>query len=166
MPSEQPEVVVLGGINGSGMTTASQKLLAGQLALKSFVNADIIARGLNGFQLESVAADAGVIMIERIRKLADERADFAVETTLAGRTSRSFGSCAATVTASSCTTSGSPPRRPRSNEFGTGWRMADTTFRRQRFGSGTPGACETFGPSIGALRICGRCTITEARPLG
>jgi predicted ABC-type ATPase len=90
MPPEQPVVVVLGGINGSGKTTSSQKLLADKLALMSFVNADIIARGLNGFDPESVAAEAGAIMIERIRKLADERADFAVETTLAGRTYISF----------------------------------------------------------------------------
>ena len=76
MPSEQPIVVVLGGINGSGKTTASQRLLAEGLSLMSFVNADMIARGINGFDPESVAAEAGAIMIERIRKLADERAEF------------------------------------------------------------------------------------------
>src|SRR5262249_31906423 len=69
---------------------ASQRLLGEKLSLMSFVNADIIARGINGFDPESVAAEAGAIMIERIRKLADERADFAVETTLAGRTYISF----------------------------------------------------------------------------
>lgn len=90
MPPEQPVIVVLGGINGSGKTTASQRLLDQKLALMSFVNADIIAKGINGFDPESVAAEAGTIMIERIHKLADERADFAVETTLAGRTYISF----------------------------------------------------------------------------
>lgn len=90
MPPEQPVIVVLGGINGSGKTTASQKLLADQLALMTFVNADTIARGLSAFDPESVAAEAGAVMIERIRRLADDRADFAVETTLAGRTYISF----------------------------------------------------------------------------
>jgi predicted ABC-type ATPase len=90
MPPEQPVVGVLAGINGAGKTTASQKLLGDQLSLLSFVNADIIARGINGFDPESVAAEAGAIMIERIRKLAEERADFALETTLAGRTYISF----------------------------------------------------------------------------
>ena len=39
----EPVVVVLGGINGSGKTTSSKKLLADRLALLSFVNADVIA---------------------------------------------------------------------------------------------------------------------------
>ena len=90
MPPEQPVVVVLGGINGSGKTTASQKLLADQFALMTFVNADMIAKSLSAFDPESVAAEAGAVMIERIRRLADDRADFAVETTLAGRTYISF----------------------------------------------------------------------------
>jgi len=90
MPPEQPFAIVLGGINGSGKTTASQRLLGQKLAMMSFVNADIIARGINGFDPESVAAEAGAIMIERIRKLADDNADFALETTLAGRTYIAF----------------------------------------------------------------------------
>jgi len=90
MPPEQPVIVVLGGINGSGKTTASQKLLADPLALLVFVNADMIAKGLNVFDPDSVAGEAGAIMIERIHRLADKRADFAVETTLAGRTYISF----------------------------------------------------------------------------
>jgi predicted ABC-type ATPase len=81
-----PAVVVLGGINGAGKTTSSQTLLADQLAVLSFVNADTIARGLNAFRPEAVALQAGRVMPTRLKELAAERVDFAFETTLAGKT--------------------------------------------------------------------------------
>lgn len=90
MPHEQPVASVLGGINGAAKTTASHALLADQLALMSFVNADTIARGLNAFAPETVALEAGRVMLTRLRELARERADFAFETTLSGRTYLSF----------------------------------------------------------------------------
>jgi predicted ABC-type ATPase len=87
---EQPVVVVLGGINGSGKTTSSQRLLGEKLAMMCFVNADMIARGLNAIHPESAALQAGRIMLTRLRELRAERADFAFETTLAGKTYISF----------------------------------------------------------------------------
>ena len=86
MPQEQPVAIVLAGINGAGKTTASQALLADQLAVMAFVNADTIARGLNAFAPETAALQAGRIVLTRLRELADKRSDFAFETTLAGRT--------------------------------------------------------------------------------
>jgi predicted ABC-type ATPase len=50
-----------------------------------FVNADEIAHGLSAFRPESVAPQAGRIMLERLRVLAKHRVDFAFETTLASR---------------------------------------------------------------------------------
>lgn len=90
MPPEQPIAIVLAGINGAGKTTASQALLAEQLAVIAFVNADTIARGLNAFAPESVALMAGRVMLTRLNELVAERADFALETTLAGRTYLAF----------------------------------------------------------------------------
>src|SRR6185503_18100278 len=55
------------------------------LGVSQFVNADEIARGLSGFESESVAFQAGRYMLERLRQLSDERVSFAVETTLSGR---------------------------------------------------------------------------------
>lgn len=49
------------------------------------MNADAIARGLNGFNPESEAAKAGRVMLDHLRELAARRADFSFETTLAGR---------------------------------------------------------------------------------
>ncbi len=86
MSGEQPIVVVLGGINGAGKTTASRKLLADHLAMKTFVNADLIAKGLNALSPESVAFEAGRVMIARLRQLASTSESFAFESTLAGRT--------------------------------------------------------------------------------
>jgi len=85
MSKEQPLAIVLGGINGAGKTTASQALIAEQLAVMSFVNADTIARGLNAFSPESVAFEAGKVTLERLRELRKNHVDFAFETTLSGR---------------------------------------------------------------------------------
>jgi predicted ABC-type ATPase len=82
----KPRVAVLAGINGAGKTTASRAILVDALRIPTFVNADAIARGLNGFNPESVAVAAGRVMLEYLRELADTRSDFAFETTLAART--------------------------------------------------------------------------------
>jgi predicted ABC-type ATPase len=79
-----PRVVVIGGVNGSGKTTAAQMLLR-SLAIPVFVNADAIAVGLNAMNPEGEAFQAGRLILETLRRLADERADFAFETTLASR---------------------------------------------------------------------------------
>lgn len=50
------------------------------------MNADTIAKGLSAFRPESVAMDAGRIMLERLHHLTAQRADVAFETTLASRT--------------------------------------------------------------------------------
>jgi len=90
MPTERPMAIVLGGVNGAGKSTSARALLAEQLAITTFVNADEIARGLNAFAPETVAFTAGRLMLQRLKELAAERANFAFETTLAGRTSFSF----------------------------------------------------------------------------
>jgi len=85
-----PRVVVLAGINGAGKTTASRELLTSVLKIPTFVNADAIARGINGLNPESVSMEAGRIMLERMRELVSQRVDFAFETTLAARTYASW----------------------------------------------------------------------------
>lgn len=51
-----------------------------------FVNADVIARGLSGFDPASAALMAGRILLARLDALAVAEATFAFETTLASRT--------------------------------------------------------------------------------
>ncbi len=74
------------GCNGAGKTTASYTLLPELLNCKEFVNADEIAKGLSPFQPETVAIEAGRIMLCRIEELLNEKKDFALETTLASKT--------------------------------------------------------------------------------
>lgn len=81
----RPLVVLLGGPNGAGKTTAARTVLAETLQLVNFVNADTIAQGLSGFAPADAAWDAGRIMLSRVDELAAQRADFAFESTLAGR---------------------------------------------------------------------------------
>lgn len=84
-----PRVVVLAGPNGAGKSTAAPRLLRDTLAVEEFVNADIIAQGISGFNAGAAALSAGRIMLARLHELAEARATFAFETTLA---SRSFAS--------------------------------------------------------------------------
>ena len=80
-----PDVFVIGGPNGAGKTTAARGMLPSFVGVSQFVNADEIARGLSGFAPETVAREAGRIMLRRLRHLVEQRVDFAFETTLASR---------------------------------------------------------------------------------
>jgi predicted ABC-type ATPase len=86
MSNSHPSVIVLAGPNGAGKSTAAPLLLKGKLAVTEFVNADVIAQGLSGFNPDAVSFVAGRIMLRRMRELAKEKASFAFETTLASRT--------------------------------------------------------------------------------
>lgn len=83
-----PQIVILAGPNGAGKTTASTSLLRDRLGMMEFVNADAIAAGLSPFAPDTVALEAGRLMLDRMKKLADAGSDFAFETTLAARTYR------------------------------------------------------------------------------
>lgn len=84
-----PQIYVIRGANGSGKTTVSLSLLP-ELEILEYVNADAIAAGLSPLNPESMAIQAGRLMLERLRTLADTGADFAFETTLAARTFAPF----------------------------------------------------------------------------
>jgi len=83
-------IIIVAGPNGAGKTTAAADILVGALAVHEFVNADIIAKGLSSFQPESVAFDAGRMMLQRLHHLTAQRANVAFETTLASRTFASW----------------------------------------------------------------------------
>jgi len=64
-------------------TTASYTVLPEILDCREFVNADEIARGLSPFNPESVAIEAGRLMLQRIEYLLEKEETFSIETTLA-----------------------------------------------------------------------------------
>ncbi len=81
----KPTLYIIAGCNGAGKTTASFTVLPDILKCREFVNADEIAKGLSPFAPETVAIQAGKLMLERIETLLDEKVSFAIETTLATR---------------------------------------------------------------------------------
>ncbi|MGG6265391.1 AAA family ATPase [Leptolyngbya sp. AN03gr2] len=84
-----PVVYVIGGANGSGKTTSALSILP-TLGVIEFVNADAIASGLSPLNPDSMAIQAGRLMLERLNELAEAGSDFAFETTLAARTFAPF----------------------------------------------------------------------------
>ena len=77
--------MVIAGPNGAGKSTAAPFLLKQALGILEFVNADQIAAGLSAYAPETVAFEAGRIMLQRLRNLAAARASFAFESTLSSR---------------------------------------------------------------------------------
>ena len=80
-----PILYIIAGCNGAGKTTASYSVLPDLLNCREFVNADEIAKGLSPFNPESVAIEAGKLMLQRINLLLSQGKTFAIETTLATR---------------------------------------------------------------------------------
>jgi len=78
-------IYIISGPNGAGKTTASYTVLPKILQCKEFVNADEIARGLSPFNPESVAIEAGRLMLKRISELLQRNESFSIETTLSTR---------------------------------------------------------------------------------
>jgi predicted ABC-type ATPase len=85
MSATPPQIVVIAGPNGAGKTTSSTRLLRAW-NVSNFVNADLIALGLDGSNPDAVAVAAGRVMLQQLHDLAKERVSFSFETTLASRT--------------------------------------------------------------------------------
>ena len=81
----EKNLYIISGCNGAGKTTASYSVLPKLLDCKQFVNADEIAKGLSPFCPESVAIQAGKLMLLRIEELLTADETFSIETTLATR---------------------------------------------------------------------------------
>ena len=79
-----PEVFIIIGANGSGKTTTAKQILPHFLGIYEYVNADEIAAGLSPFSPESVAIQAGKLMLKRLDYLCQNQINFAFETTLSG----------------------------------------------------------------------------------
>jgi len=80
-----PKLYIISGCNGAGKTTASYTLLPELLECSQFVNSDEFAKYLEPFKPELAKVRASRFMLQKINYLLEERADFAIETTLATR---------------------------------------------------------------------------------
>jgi predicted ABC-type ATPase len=79
-----PNLYIIAGANGSGKTTTAKQILPQFLNIYEYLNADEIAAGLSPFRPESVAVQAGKIMLQRLNYFVEHQVDFAFESTLAG----------------------------------------------------------------------------------
>lgn len=86
MANPFPTVYVIAGPDGAGKTTFASDFLPHQVHCSEFLNADLIAAGLSPFSSERDDLQAGKLMLQRIDELTERRVDFAIETTLSGRT--------------------------------------------------------------------------------
>lgn len=82
---KQPQVIMIAGPNGAGKTSTAMTLLPNFLQVNEFVNADEIAHGLSPLNQNSMAIEAGRLMLKRIQNLIDKRKNFAFETTGAAK---------------------------------------------------------------------------------
>lgn len=76
-----PQIIILAGPNGAGKSTAAAHLLPAGI---EYVNADEIAKSLPTYPSKEADIAAGRLVLTRLSELEAARADFAVETTLAG----------------------------------------------------------------------------------
>ena len=79
------KIIIIAGPNGAGKTTFAMEFLPNEADTLTFINADLIAAGLNPFQPESEAMRAGRLMLSMIDDRLRREESFAFETTLNGR---------------------------------------------------------------------------------
>lgn len=83
----QPDkrILIIAGPNGAGKTTLARELLPNEANISTFINADLIASGLDPLFPERAAFRAGRMMLDMIDDCVRRGVSFAFETTLSGR---------------------------------------------------------------------------------
>lgn len=81
----KPNCYIVAGSNGAGKTTFANEFLPRYANCPTFINADLIARGLSPFDPDAALARAGHLVLENIQQASASRTNFAFETTLSGR---------------------------------------------------------------------------------
>lgn len=79
-------ILVIAGPNGTGKSTFAREFLPNEANCPTFVNAELIAEGLDPLQPERESSAADRMMLNMIRRYVAEGRSFAFETTLNGRT--------------------------------------------------------------------------------
>lgn len=80
-----PKCYIIAGPNGAGKTTFAYDFLPIEAECLTFINADLIARGLSPFQPEKMAIQAGRMMLRQIDDCVRRKKSFAFETTFSGQ---------------------------------------------------------------------------------
>jgi len=81
---DSKKILIIAGPNGAGKTTFATEFLPNEAHCPIFINADLIAAGLNPSRPDLAAIQAGRLMLRMIRDCVKRKEDFAFETTLSG----------------------------------------------------------------------------------
>ena len=84
-PLPDKRIIIIAGPNGAGKTTLAMELLPNEANISIFINADLLAAGLDPLNRERAAFRAGRMMLEMIDACVQRGESFAFETTLSGR---------------------------------------------------------------------------------
>jgi predicted ABC-type ATPase len=87
MPPRQSKrnCYIIAGSNGAGKSTFATEFLPRYANCPTFINADLIARGLSPFDPDAALARAARLVLGSIHQASASRTNFAFETTLSGR---------------------------------------------------------------------------------
>ena len=77
-------IIIFAGPNGAGKTTFAREILPNEANTLTFINADLLAAGLDPLQPERAAFRARRMMLQMIDACVNREENFAFETTLSG----------------------------------------------------------------------------------
>lgn len=83
---KKPLFILVGGPNGAGKTSVGQRIAHSWLKVKTYLNADLIAKGLGPER--GTPVEAGRQLLLSMKDLMAKKASFAVESTLSSMASR------------------------------------------------------------------------------
>jgi predicted ABC-type ATPase len=81
----QKKILIIAGPNGAGKTTFATEFLPREAECPNFINADLIAEGINPFRPEASSIQASKMMIEIMKNFVKRGESFSLETTLSGK---------------------------------------------------------------------------------
>jgi predicted ABC-type ATPase len=81
----QKKILMIAGPNGAGKTTFATEFLPREAECPNFINADLIAEGINPFRPEASSIQASKMMIEMMKAYVKRGESFSFETTLSGK---------------------------------------------------------------------------------
>lgn len=81
----QKKIFIIAGPNGAGKTTFATEFLPKEAECPNFINADMIAAGINPFRPDGSTIQAAKMMISMINNYLEKGDSFSFETTLSGR---------------------------------------------------------------------------------
>lgn len=81
----QKKILIIAGPNGAGKTTFATEFLPREAECPNFINADLIAEGINPFRPEASSIQASKMMIEMMKAYVKRGESFSFETTLSAK---------------------------------------------------------------------------------